>query len=269
MSFIVSSDFLDLEVITSRTEDANYPDDNVGDQWHLKRRFRAADVNVNDWLMKFDLGANRTIEAVVLDDVNFDTVQIHMAAADGGFPWVHNSGNLTVSLDPVVNRYKIIYIPTAAVTQQWVAIFIPAGTAAVGSYTTKWQIGRVGIMDSVTTIMKKTYSRTSEKAYKDISLPSEGSERVDLGEQRWIGTVGFENIKERIGTGVFDESNMWALNNMEQSDPLIFYENDLTGAGAPLDTSKVYFCLRDEGYEGTLIHRGIAQGNMVRFKELT
>lgn len=262
MSFVASSDFLDLGVITSRTEDANYPDDNVGDQWHLKRRFRADDVNLNDYILKFDLGVNKTIEAVVLDDVNFDQVQIYAALADGAFPWAHDSTVLTVSLDPVVNRYKIIYIPSAAITFRWLAIFIPAGTTAVGSYVNKWQVGRVGIMDSLTTIRKISYSRTSEKAYKDIDLPSEGLERADLGEQRWIGTVGFGNIKEHVGTGVFDESNLWTMNNMEQSDPLIFYENDA-------DTSRVYFCLRDDGYEGTLIHRGIAQGNMVRFRELT
>jgi len=260
MSFMASSDFLDLGTISSRTEDASFPDDNVGDYWHLKRRFRANDANVNDWILRFDLLAAKTIEAVVLDDVNFDEVQLDFGDVAGGAD--DSSGVLTVSLDPVVNRYKVIYIPAVVITRQHVEVHIPNTATAVGSYTTKWEVGRVGIMDSVTTINKKTYSRTSEKAYKDIEFPSESGERVDLGEQRWMGTVGFGNVKETVGTGVFDETNMWLLNNMKQSDPLIFYENDA-------DTAMVYFCTRDEGYEGTLIHRGIAQGNMVRFKELT
>lgn len=250
---IVSSDFIGLGTITSRSEDASFPDGNVGDQWHLKRRFRAGDANVNDWLLRFDLGAAKTIEAVVLDDVNFDAVKLDFGDASGGAD--DTSGDLVVNIDTVVNRYKIIYIPTAVITRRHVEIHIPAGTSAVGSYTAKWEVGRVGVLDSVTEITKNTYSRTSIKAFRDIDLPSGGRERVGLGEIGWEGSIGFDTRKES------DEASLWALNNMDVAEPLMLYENDSV-------TNKVYFCLRDDAYAGELIYHGVARGNSVKFKEL-
>ncbi len=252
---IVSNDFIDLGTITSRSEDASYPDDNVGDYWHLKRRFRADDANNNDWLLKFDFGLlpERTA-AVVLNDVNFDEVKIQGHPTDAWGAPDYDGTIMDISLDEVVNRYKV-YIPIIDFQLRWMRIFIPAGAIAVGSYTTKWEVGSVTVLNTITEITKSTYSRTSTKAFEEIALPSGGFERVNLGEMRWEGVVGFEMRKEE------DENVLWELNNMTSADPLIFYENNE-------DTSKAYLCLREDAYEGDLIYHGVARGNMVKFKEL-
>lgn len=256
---IISGDFVGLGTITSRTEDANFPDGNVEDLWHLKRRFRADDVNVGSWLLKFDFGSAQTVEGVFLNDVNFDEVVIQGNDAD---EWVwpppsYNSGATVVdiALDETVNRYKA-YIPVSGFDLRWMLIYIPASASAVGSYLAKWQIGTVVVLDSITEITKNTYSRTSVKAFRDIEMPSEGFERINLGEMRWEGSIGFDTRKES------NETSLWALNNIDNSAPLVFYENDS-------DTSKAYLCLRDGAYEGSLIHHGVARGNSVEFKELT
>ncbi len=250
---IISNDFIDLGTITSRTEDASYPDGNVEDYWHLKRRFRAGDDNDNDWLLRFDLGANKTIAAVVLNDVNFNAVKFDFGDASGGAD--DTSGDLVVSIDTMVNRYKIIYIPDTIINRKHVEVHIPTGTTAVGSYTTKWEVGSVVILDSITEITKNTYSRTSVKEYEDIELASGGRERVGLGIIGWEGTLGFDMRKES------NETSLWALNNMDVSKPLVLYENDG-------DTSRAHLCLRDDAYEGSLVYHGVASGNTIKFREL-
>lgn len=250
---IISSDFLDLTTITHRSETVPYVAENVEDYWHLKRRFRANDVTANSWLWRCDLGATKTIEAVVLNDVNFDAVRLNFGNASGGAD--DTSGDLVVSLDVVVNRYTVIYVPAVAISRRHVEVFIPTGTSAVGSYTTKWEIGRIGVLDSITEITKNTYSRTSRKTFRDVALASGSFERVDLGEIGWEGILGFE-VRKASG-----EANLWTLNNMNMADPLILYENNN-------DTSKAYFCLRDDAYKGNLIYHGVARGNTVKFKEL-
>jgi len=252
---IVSSDFIDLGTITSRTEDASFPDGNVGDLWHLKRRFRANDANVNDWLLKFDFLAAKSVVAIVLNDVNFDEVRIQGDnEVDFNAPIQYDSGIVDIALDEIVDRYKV-YIPLTGFNYQWMRIFIPNSAAAVGSYTTKWGMGSAVVLDSITEITKNTYSRTSVKAFQNIELQSGGRERVGLGEIGWEGTIGFDVRKES------NETSLWELNNMDSADPLIFYENDG-------DTSRVYLCLRDNAYEGELIYSGVARGNSVKFKEL-
>lgn len=257
---IVSSDFVDLGTITSISETAGYADDNVEEYWHLKRRFRANGVpkSDTDFLLKFDFGANKSVVAVILNDVNFDTARVRAHGSDLGNNWGASTftggANNTVSLDEMVNRYKI-YIP-AVFDLDWMVVQVPAAASAVGDYTAKWEVGSVTVLDSITTIAKNTYSRTSVRPYRELEMPSGGRERVNLGEPGWEGTVGFDTRKEA------DEAVLWELNNMDIHDPLVLYENDG-------DTSKVYICLRDDSYEGELIYSGVARGNMVKFKELT
>ncbi len=252
---IISNDFISLGTITSRTEDASYPDGNVEDYWHLKRRFRAGDVNTNDWLLKFDFLAAKAVVAVVLNDVNFDEVRIQGDnEVNFNAPIQYDSGIIDIALDEMVNRHKV-YIPLTGFDYQWMRIFIPASATAVGSYTTKWEVGSVVPLDTITEITKNTYSRTSVKAYEDIELASGGRERVGLGIIGWEGTLGFDMRKES------NEASLWALNNMDVSKPLIMYENDG-------DTSRAHLCLRDDAYEGNLVYHGVASGNTIKFREL-
>lgn len=251
---IVSNDFVDLGTITSRSETAAYPDDNVEEYWHLKRRFRANDANVGDWLLKFDFGAAKSIVAVVLNDVNFDRVKIETDAGDNWAGAQDSSGDLTVSLDERVNRYKI-YIPYVY-TKQWMRILIPGGTNAVGDYTTKWEVGSVVVLDSVNAFAKNAYSRSAIKPFEDLEMPSGGFERISLGDNlAWEGVVSIDTRAES------DEDELWTLNALDSSLPLILYENRA-------ETDKVYLCLRDDAYVGNLVHQGLVTGNIIKFKEL-
>ena len=262
-NIIVSGDFVDLGTISSVSETAGYPDDNVEDYWFLKRRFRADGVPKSDasFLLKFDFGAAKSVVGVILNDVNFDTARIRADANDLGVNWVgsdfDSGADHTVSLDERVNRYKI-YIP-AVFDKQWMVVQVPAAASAVGSYQTKWEVGSVIVLATATELthnMAWGYKRKAEKPYEDISKRSGGIERINLGDNyQWFGNAIFGRRT------VAEEADLWTLNLIDLAEPMIFYENDS-------DTSKAYLCLRDDAYEGTLEYNDLTVGNAIRFKEL-
>ena len=257
-NIILSNDFVSLSTITSRTEATGYADDNVGEHWHLKRRFRANDVTANDWLLKFNFGAAKTVVGVFLNDVNFDKVKIQGHATDAWGTPSYDGSEITISRDAIVDRYKV-YIPITGFNLQWMRIFIPSGASAVGDYTTKWEVGTIIVLDSITALAKNMaygYERTAKKAFTDIKLPHGGFERVNLGDApRWEGKLIFGMRDDD------DESELWTINNYNIGDPLLFYENDTS-------TSRVYLCLRDDAYRGTSKSHDVVMGNVIRLKEL-
>ena len=253
---IVSNDFVDLGTITSRSEAAGYTDDNVENYWHLKQRFRANDLTKNDRLLKCNFKAAKSVAAIALFDVNTDKVKFQLHSADAWGAPNHDSGELVVSRSQLTGRYNIIYTPPAVVTKQWMRVFIPSTASAVGSYTTKWEVGAMVVLDSYETIEKYGYSRTAVKAFEDISLPHGGVERISLGDEwRWEGTIDIPQRAEK------DEDQYWTFNLFNPSEPMIFYEN----RG---ETQNVYLCLRDDAYEGNLVHHGVVTGNSIHMKEL-
>jgi len=257
-NIIFSNDFVDLGTITSRSEASGYADDNIKDHWHLKRRFRANDVTANNWLLKFNFGAAKSVVGVFLNDVNFDKVKIQGHSSDTWGSPSYNGSEITISRDEIVDRYKV-YIPISGFNLQWMRIFIPSGAAAVGDYTTKWEVGTVVVLDSATMLAKNMaygYERDGKKAFSDIDLPHGGFERVNLGDDlRWEAKLAFD-IREES-----EESELWIVNNYNIGDPVIFYENRE-------DTSKAYLCLRDDSYRLTLTEYNIIEGNAIRLKEL-
>lgn len=256
---IISGDFVDLGIITSLTEDVSYPDDNVEDLWHLKKRFRATNAATDTWLLKFNFGSAQSVEGVLLNDVNFDKVKIEGHASDAWGTPDYVGTEYAVSRDEVVDRYKI-YIPITGFNLQWMRIYIPGTAATVGDYKGKWETGTVVVADSVTELSRNMsfgYKRSSDKPYEALHLPHGGSERASLGDDlAWVGHVIFGRRTETT-----EESDLWAINNYDIANPLILYEN----RG---NTSRAYLCLRDDAYEGSLVANNSVIGNMVRFKEL-
>lgn len=250
---IVSTDFIDLGTITSRSED--YADDNVKNYWHLKRRFRASDTTKNNWLLKFNFGSTQSAVAVVLYDVNFDKVQIEGHGSDAWGTPDYDSGVIEVSQNIFTGRYQV-YIPLTSFNYQWMRIFIPSTAAAVGDYTTKWEVGAVVVLDSVDTIEKYGYIRTAVQEFEDKPLPHGGFERISLGDElRWEGTI---EIPRKVED---DETQYWTFNRYDISTPMIFYEN----RGS---TQNAYLCIRDDAYEGTMEYNGVVIGNLIHMKEL-
>jgi hypothetical protein len=126
----------------------------------------------------------------------------------------------------------------------------------VGTYTDKWEIGRVGILDTATEFSKNMsygYERGAERAYREVEFNNH-VERDTTNVIRWVGTLHFSH---RTTT---QEANLTTLNNMDIGDTLIFYENNS-------DTSKVYFCLRDSDYSGTVIANSVVTGSSIRMVE--
>lgn len=265
MGIIISNDFIAVAnaEITARSEASGYPKINVMDNWHLKRRFRADDLVKSDAnpLMVFDLGEATTVAGILLNDVNFDKTRIRGHATHLGTDWsgsTFDSGSdHAVSKDERVNRYKI-YLPPTGFNYRYLAIMTPAAASAVGSYQTKWEIGTVVILGTVTEFsrnMSYGYERSAKQAYEETGQKSGGIERVSLGEIKWTGQAVF-NVRTKA-----DEADLWTINNYNIADPLIFYENDG-------EDDKAYLCVRDDDYSGTLIYKDIVKGNSIRFQEL-
>ena len=203
--------------------------------------------------------ASSRIMAIVLDDVNFDKAVIKGHATDLGTNWTTASfttDTITIDKDAQTNRYKT-FIPLTDFNYQYLAILVPTTAQAVGDYTGNWQIGRVGLLKTATEFSKNMsygYQRGAQRAFREVSLESGHNERESTGPIQWTGSLqfGFRRIAQ--------ETDLTTLNNMDIGETLIFYENDE-------DTSKVYFCLRDDNYEGTIESTGIIKGKVIRLAE--
>lgn len=252
-NIIVSNSFVTVAdaSITARSAVAGYDKVNVMDRWNLKRRFRADDVTATDYLMKFDFGTTQTLVGIFLNDVNFNKVKIEGHATDSWSSPTYPGTDLTVSQNPVTGRYQI-YIPVTF-AYRWLRIYIPAGTTAVGDYTTKWEIGTVCFLSAVTTLAKNMswdYGQTGKHFYKDSV-----NERVQTGEEiRWEGSLVFGNRTTS------NETELWTLNKMNMALPFVYYEN-----GG--NTSEAYLCVRDDSVEIKQFTYGLVSGNTIKIKE--
>lgn len=256
---IISNDYISVAnaQITARTAEAAFPKVNVMDYWHLNRRFRAADVITNDYLLKFDLSNARSVVGVFLNDVNFDTVKLQADTDDTWAAGMVEDSVRTVSQNPITGRYQI-YCPFSF-TKRYHRLFIPTGTVAVGDYVAKWEVGSVVVLDSViefTVNMSYGYKEGGSHFYEDHVFPGGGMERSELGSLiQWWGEAVFG---ARTTT---NEAQLWTINRYRMSVPLVFYVNDG-------NSYKAYLCSRDTEYESTLIFNQVVQGNTIRFTEL-
>lgn len=258
-NIIIDNDLITVATaeITVQSTAAGYSKADVFIFKSPERRYRmdSADKSDVNPIMYFDLTSAQTVDAIVLDAVNFDTVQIFGHASDLGVDWstaTFDSGELTVSKDAQTGRYKI-YIPLTAFNYRWLAIGVPASATAVGSYTAKWEIGRVGIMDTATEFskqMSRGYKRGADQAFTENAI----GERDKTGPIYWVGTLDFGY---RTDT---QETDLTTLNNYDIDDTVIFYEN----FG---DTSKVYFCYRLDSYSGMYAGLGYVKGESIKFRE--
>lgn len=264
-NIIFSNSFVDVADtnITAISETTGYDKINVMDRWHLKRRFRAGDLNKSNtsYLLKFDLGIAQTVVAIFLNDINFDKVRIRGHATDLGTDWStasFDSGDVSISNDGAVNRYKA-YIPLTSFSYRWLAIQVPTTASVVGDYQTYWEVGTVCFMESVTELTSNIaygYKRSSTSPYCNINVAGANIERVSLNPNlKWKGSIDL-NIRS-----LSEEAEMWTLNQMSIGGELLFYEN-----GG--DTSKAYLCVRNTAYEGNRMFYNVSKGNVIELEEL-
>ena len=247
--------------ITAQSTASGFAKANIFNHGTLKRRWRMNSLTksaVNP-VINLDMASARTLTAIVLYDVNFDKVNILGHASDLTTDWTtatFDSGAISISQDAQTGRYDV-YIPLTAFNYRYLAIIAPVAASAVGSYTTKWEIGNVVLLDSGSTLSKNMafgYSRGAEQAFAELKLASGHIERTTLGDLKWSGTLKFG---ARTTT---EETDLTTLNNLDISETLVFYENNG-------DTSKVYVCLRDDHYDGTMVTNDIVTSNSFKLIE--
>lgn len=253
-NIILSNSFVDVANanITARSEATGYPKINVMDRWNLKRRSRADDKTANDYLHMYNFGGAQTLVGIALIDVNFNKVKFQGHASDSWGSPTYAGTDLTISQNKVTGRYNI-YAALTGFNYQYLRIFIPTGTTAVGTYTTKWEIGAVCFLSAVTTLshnMSYGYAQTGQQFFQ-----TSVNERIKTGETtRWEGAIVFGDRSTTY------ESELWTLSRMDMSLPFIYYENRS-------DTSAVYLCVRDDAFTiRHTTHNGVS-GNTIKIKE--
>ncbi len=238
MPVIFTNDFItyDSTDITSRSEASGYDDGNIRNLWNLKRRFRAGDLTKSDTnpLLRIDMSSAQSVAAIFLNDINFDTVRILGHASDLGTNWTtasYDSGDLDVSRDALVNRYKI-FKELTSFSYRWLAIATPAAASAVGDYTTTWEVGTVCILDSITEFnegMSFNYEYRALEEFHDIGR----SERIIINANKQaILRVPFGYRAQET-----NEDDLYLLNNMGQGEPIIFFENQAVTVAASVGSN--------------------------------
>jgi hypothetical protein len=282
-NIIISNDFVsgitagDVHAISTAT---GYDVFDIFDNTKLKRRWRmdSADKSDHDAVIIIDMESAQTVTGVVLDDVNFNKVIIkgndydlsgwfcdsdessgfYDGESDGWDTASFSSGEIDINVDAQVNRRKV-FIPLTGFNYRYMAIIIPTSATAVGSYTAKWEIGRLGVLDSYYTFVHNVdwgYQRGASRMFREVPLGAGGYDRVSLGDIRWEGTLPFTGMRRQSTS----EVDLTTLNNLDIGNVIVFYENDG-------DTSKVYFCFRDTNYIGTYKTVDGVAGNSIRLKE--
>lgn len=270
-NIIFSDDFITSATITAISTASGYDADNVLNLVNLERNWRMNSANKSDTeaVLIFDMAAAKSLTAIVLDHVNFDKVVIKGHDSDlseestsGQNEWGNSdftSGEIAISKDAKTNRYKV-FIPLPGFNYRYLAILIPTTASSVGSYTSKWQIGRVGLIDSYYTFGRNDdwgRQRGASQAFYEVRFGSGRIVRASAGIKRWEATLNF-NSPRRISS---EEIDLDTLNNYNMEDTILFYENDG-------DTSKVYFCVRDTDYFGTYTLYDGVSGNSIKLIEL-
>ena len=261
-NLIFAGDFVEYvdADITVRTENTSYPKANINELWHLKKHFRAEDANTNDWLIKIDMGAATALAAVFLNDVNFDKITIQGHATD---VWTSPSftANFDIAKDERVQRYKA-YCALMAFNYQWIRIFIQSGATRVADPAV-WAVGTLALLstDAAKTITLSVsnvfpYEYEATKPYRDNPKLSGGKERIGLGRNLiWKGEVAFG---KRHAT---QESELWAINALDNAGPIIFFENEG-------DTQYVYLCTRDNDFHISIEGNRRLRSDVIRLEEL-
>lgn len=258
-NIILSNSFVDVSNanITARSEASGYPKLNTMDRIHALRPFRADDVTTDDYLLKFNFGAAQSLDAILINHVNFDEVAIQGNATDSWTSPSYDGSDLDISQNKWTGRYQI-YIPLTSFNYQYLRIYIPPTASAVGDYTTKWQVGTVCFLSSITTLTKNMsygYKRSADIAGDTINLPYGGQELVEKGDDyKFSCSLVFDRRRES------EESELLTVNRMNRNRPIVFYEN----RG---ETQDAWLMKRDTAYSGTISSYNVVTGTAMRFTE--
>lgn len=232
-NIIISSDIVTVADanVSSRTETSGYSDEHINYHWDLKRRFRAQDVNTNDWLLKIDFGAAQNVLGLLISDVNFDTVAIQGHATDSWGTPSYDGDDLTIGMNPYTGRYQIFILP-AAFNYRWMRIFIPTGTSVVGDGSdTEWEVGNVVVLSTATAFTKNMaygYDQRVKYFYAEAV-----NERYATGSaKRWEAKLTFGN---RL---LASAAELRTMNRIEASTPFVYYENRS-------NSYEGYLCVKD------------------------
>lgn len=257
MTFHFSNSFVvvDDDYITARSTATGFPKIGVMDFWNWKRRFRANDLTTNDYLLKFRMVPTTALVGIFLNDVNFDTIRVEAHGTDSWTDPDFSTGDLTVSPNKITDTYGI-YIPMTgyASSKEWIRLFIPSGTFAVGSYTTKWEICTVCFLYSSIQLahgIALDYVQEPYHFYKDCI-----NERIKTGEIiRWQAQMPFGN------RDIASPEDWYNVGKMDMSEPFIFYDDRESTADAHL-------CVRDDSLKFTEFDLNAMHGNSVAVREV-
>ena len=254
MGIIYSNDFITSLTITPRSENSSYPAENIEEQWHLPRLFKAEDATANDYLMVIDMASAKTVAAVFLNHVNFTSVTIQGHASDSwGSPSFTTT--VTISEDDVVDRYKA-FIPLTSFNYRYMRIFIPSGQTPTSDSV--WFVGGLEVLDSYTELTRNPgrLTRTSELPIETNEIHGRTTDVMELGTLRgWSGSLKFSARK------MSNEAELWTLNNLSPATPIVLYEN-------LSDTSRVYLARKASCYQGAIRPGLIVDGNSIDFEEV-
>lgn len=233
-NIILTNQFKTVEAayITARSQAIGYDPVNVMDRTLLRRRFRADDFTINDYVWKARFVPTARIYAVALLDVNFSKVRLQGNTADTWGAPAYPGTDLAVATNPRTNR-KSIYIDLGATGEnyEYWRIFIPSSALAFGRYTEKIEIGTVCFLTSASPL-SENISQNLEETVTHFYKTSV-NQRVKTGELvRWEASLNFDNRPKDT------EPDLLNVNLIDMSAPLLFYKN----LG---DTSEVYVCVKD------------------------
>lgn len=252
-NFIFGYDFTDYTITSFSDENADYPSSNLKLYGYLRRQCRS--TTTAELTIVLDFTTATAVDAVVLDDVNFDEAYIAgHATNDWGAPSFAEV-KLDISQDARVERYKI-YKALTAFNYRYMRVRVPNQTATDG--LSLFRIGRLVVLDTTLTLGQNPgdyeYQIDAPVKYQDFTAG--GQEAVSLGSYAaWEGSFSWNAMDDT------HESDMQTISNIARSELIAFYENRS-------DDEAVYIARRQKAFGLKFLASDVVLAGTITLKEV-
>jgi hypothetical protein len=246
--------FVDAATITSDNENSSYPATNIQIYNHTKRHFRS-DSTSSDVHITLDFGSLKSIQAILLNDVNFTSVVIQGNDTDS---WATPSygASFNILKDERTQRYKL-YQTLTNFSYRYMRIVITSGIAITDG-ADYYRIGSFIALDTIYTLTRNVswpYDYSSDDEAAVVKYKTGVEERINLGELLFECSFGFKTVSKD------EEAEIWTLNSFKKDENIILFENTA-------DTTKAYLCRRETPIKVSERSAGYSSIKTIKFKEV-
>lgn len=254
---------IDYNIHSFSSEELNWPASNIKNFRKQFNYWKTTDLNDN-WVI-VDLLAPKQVNAVVLLNVNYNTVNLQFNDTTNFTTPAVETGNLTLFKDLITGRYRLFINPQdyGSVNHRYIRIFTTAQSALDGD--TGLKTGGVAISDSSEKFLENPLFGmpvTPSKPTESRRMLSGADEKISRGNRMALLNMSKDVFRNKAEFTQFAKQFI----EIEQTNPIIihfgkaFHEDDING-------QYVFVFERNNDFEYALDDFSTAKATNINLKE--